>query len=128
MNIDDMSFDDFDIDFDAPNPSAKPHHSASEFADWLRSRGTYSTLVKKRMVKAIATLTTAMGITKQCPCCKGTGVFHGATYTRDCIRCKGKGHMDEADIRRHEAYTLAKRTNSLRTKAENYGNNWFCHA
>ena len=111
-----------DLDFDAPHPDLKPHHSAFEVASWLRQRGVYSTLLipARKVIKVIKRV---LAMRKECHGCKGSGQWVGK-YVRDCITCKGKGEMDEQDIRRFEAYTMAKAKGALRTKPENYSNSW----
>ena len=117
------------IDFDAPNPS-RPHHSAHEVASWLRQRGVYGTLLvkAKKVVKTLRTLVAKKAVmSRECPSCKGSKLYVGAKYTRDCITCKvdgaSLGHMTDASERRLTAYKEAKGSGQT-MRANDHGNSW----
>lgn len=46
----------------------------------------------------------------ECPCCKGSGEYVGATYRTRCARCKGKGYMTQADTNAYRTWTHARDT------------------
>ena len=117
----------FDIDFDAVAPAAlakptkKTHYGAKYMAEWLRKRGTFSTLTKARKKAKVKTMQ------RVCPSCKGTKQFVGIKYTRDCITCKvnGKplGHMTPESERRLTAYTERKASGQP-MRENTHGNRW----
>ena len=120
MNIDNMTFDDFDIPFDtAPEPEvAKPHHSALEVASWLRQRGVYGTLLKKATKLVTSMKSLVMQSSGACKCDKCADEVNPATgeikpghwwhFNKQawypCAKCAGKGFVTKIDEARTAAY------------------------
>lgn len=124
MNINEMSFDDFDFDFDAPNPSTPKVERftlrayTKAYYEWIKPKA-------KKLIASVKKLAEAKG--RICPSCQGSGKYVGVRYTRDCITCKvdgvSLGHMTDSSERRLTAY--AERKSSGQPMRENtHGNNW----
>jgi len=58
-----------------------------------------------------------------CPCCNGTGAFIKGRISRSFFRCDGKGHMDDTDYIRYDAYRTS-RGYAHKTTFRDHNNNY----
>jgi RecJ-like exonuclease len=108
--------------------------TAKRMAQLLRERGTWSTLTVRRAAKAAKSFRDVLAakrtpkvakvteISMECPCCEGTGIFHGAKWSRPCFRCKGTGTMTRQDITRYEVYQGHQANGTAKYSVDSHAN------
>lgn len=86
---------------------------SQEYFAWLKE------LAKPRkVVAALKKLVQEREHKEACPCCEGTGVYVGRSYTTRCARCKGKGFLYPADIQARKKWEDARNAGLPRVRED----------